>query len=224
MRPSRRTHRGHVRVLHPRLDDQRSDAVHHHDRVVVLRSHSQDQLVAPVPRSQVLSVSDVAVHGDERLFACSTPPVHRIRPRTHLSRVRIHEHDRDLLSDHDALRQCQVPVIKVPRHARLVDPRPRLYRFVGLSDPSAWVGFMSSTRALTEIRYVKLEVLQPPSASEREGRPERLTPIPSLWGAPPSGHRLGRNTASALPRVAPHRCPPTRSSWACSAGAHHARS
>lgn len=102
-------------MVNPRLHYQRAHRVHNNDRVLVDRGHRIHQVVAIMPRSQVLAVALVAVDRD-----------------VVLARVGVDEHDRGVRELRLDRRVECVEVVEDPVDGRAVLPGAQLDRFVGL--------------------------------------------------------------------------------------------
>lgn len=107
-------------MVNPRLHNQRAHRVHDNNCVLVDRRHRIHQVVAIMPRGQVLAVALVAVDGD-----------------VVLARVRVDEHDRGVRELRLDRRVERVEVIEDPVDGRAVLPGAQLDRFVRLQGFSA---------------------------------------------------------------------------------------
>lgn len=130
-------------MVNPRLHYQRAHRVHDNDRVLVDRGHRIHQVVAIMPRSQVLAVALVAVDRD-----------------VVLARVRVHEYDRCVCELRLDRRVECVEVVEDPVDGRAILPGAQLDRFVGLNSVLVLVWDVGHAR-LTDTRYVKFAVPEP---------------------------------------------------------------
>lgn len=54
-------------MVNPRFEDQRTNRVGDNDGVIVLRSDSKNELVALVPRSEILPIARISIDSDVTL-------------------------------------------------------------------------------------------------------------------------------------------------------------
>ena len=121
-------------MVDPGLEDERPDAVHNDDGVVVLRSDSENEIVSTVPGRQVLPVSYIS----SPLMTLSNgnhPPIPLIPIDRNilLPTIRVHKHNRRIPPRRHRLhplrhipRQRQIEIIQQPRHARPILARAPL--------------------------------------------------------------------------------------------------